>query len=41
MPAHEHHHTFSPYSQNDHKANQGSGGLGGDFAGMAIDTQIV
>ena len=41
MPAHEHHHTFSAYSQNDHKANQGSGGLGGTFAGMSMDAQLA
>lgn len=41
MPANEHHHTFSAYSQNDHKANQGSGGLGGNFAGMLTDAQFV
>lgn len=41
MPAHEPHHTFSAYSQNDHKANQGSGGLGVTFAGMSMDAQFT
>ena len=40
MPAHGHHHTFSAYPQNDHKAIQESGGLGGNFAGMVIDAQF-
>ena len=38
MPARE---QFSSYSQIDHKANQGCGSLGGDFAGMLMDAQFV